>query len=576
MNFFDFFSTKILSILEKLNLNSNTDIRFTVEIPKNPNYGDLSTNVAMVYAKTLNKTPLELAEIIKAEIVKFPEIEKVELVKPAFINLYIKNHFWQQAFLECIAQGENFGKTNIGKGEKINIEFVSANPTGPLHIGHARGAVIGDVLASIYKYLGYNVTREYWINDAGSQITTLGKSLYFRYLEQLGQQDKFEKSAEFYPGEYLVPVAKKIVKEDSKKWVDAKIEEWLPYFKKVAIAEMMLLIKEDLATLGIKHDVFSSELEIANDAGYKTVLAELTKKELIYKGTLGIPKGKAATDFQVREQVLFKSTEFDDDEDRALEKSNGERTYFAGDVIYHYNKINRGFSRLINILGADHIGYLKRLTAVVKALSNNTVPYHIIFTQLVNILENGKPLRMSKRAGNFIVLQDLIHEVGKDILRFMMITRKHGVAIDLDLTKIKEQSNDNPVFYIQYAYARINSVLENAKKEVHYNGDLLKQAELSLLNDKAEIDLMKNVLKLPRVLESTLAEDDPHKIYLYLMEVTKSFHHLWNKGKENESLRFIIPTNQILTIARLSLLLQTSIIIKSMLQLLGINIKEKM
>lgn len=575
MNFFDVFSKKILSILEKLQLN-HSNIRFTVEIPKSSNYGDLSTNVAMVYAKALNKTPLELAEIIKAEILKFPEIEKVEVVKPAFINLYIKNTFWQDAFKDCVMQGENFGKINIGKKEKINIEFVSANPTGPLHIGHARGAVVGDVLASIYKYLGYDVTREYWINDAGSQITTLGKSLYFRYLEQLGQADKFEKSAEFYPGEYLIPVAKKIVAKDSNKWLQAKTDEWLPYFKKVAIAEMLLLIKEDLATLGIKHDVFSSELEIANDAGYKKVVNKLTEKKLIYKGTLGVPKGKVAEDFQVREQVLFKSTEFGDDEDRALEKSNGERTYFAGDVIYHYNKINRGFNRLINVLGADHIGYLKRLTAVVKALSNNTVPYHIIFTQLVNILENGKPLRMSKRAGNFIILQDLIKEVGKDILRFMMITRKHGVAIDLDLAKIKEQSNDNPVFYIQYAYARINSVLENAKKEINYDVAALKQANLTLLSDKAEIDLMKNVLKLPRVLEVTIAEDDPHKIYLYLMEVTKSFHHLWNKGKESENLRFIVPTNQILTIARLSLLLQTSIVIKSMLLLLGINIKEKM
>ena len=576
MNFFDFFATKILGIVKELQLNSHKNIRFTVEIPKNSNYGDLSTNVAMVYAKEVKKSPLELAEILKTEILKFPEIEKVEVMKPAFINLYIKNTFWQNAFKDCVMQGENFGKTNIGKGEKINIEFVSANPTGPLHIGHARGAVVGDVLASIYKHLGYDVTREYWINDAGSQITTLGKSLYFRYLELLGEESKFEKAAEFYPGAYLIPVAKKIVNTDKNKWINTKEEEWLPYFKKVAIAEMMLLIKADLATLGIKHDVFSSELAIATDEGYKTVIAELTKRNYIYKGTLSLPKGKAAADFKVREQLLFKSTSFGDDEDRALEKSNGERTYFAGDVIYHYNKINRGFSRLVNILGADHIGYLKRLTAVVKALSNDSVPYHIIFTQLVNILENGKPLRMSKRAGNFIILQDLIQEVGKDILRFMMITRKHGVAIDLDLAEIKEQSNDNPVFYIQYAYARINSVLANAKKEMQYNLDMLKQADLSLLTDKAEIDLMKNVLKLPRVLEMTVAEDDPHKIYLYLMDITKSFHHLWNKGKEIENLRFIIPTNQILTIARLSLLLQTSLVIKSMLLLLGINIKEKM
>ncbi len=579
MNFYDYFHNKINNILQELlhknNVQITKELFFAVETPKNEAHGDVSTNVAMVYCKSFNMSPLVLAEIFKEEISKIKEIKLVEVVKPGFINMIIAEEFWQSAYKDVLKAGKTYAKNSASNKENINLEFVSANPTGPMHIGHGRGAVVGDVLASVYSYLGHKLTKEYYVNDAGNQVEVLGKSLYFRYMEALGKNIKQED--EFYPGDYLVKVAKDLVKQDGEKWVNTKEEEYLPHMKAYAISAMLKLIKEDLSLININHDIFSSEKEIANDEEYKKTLKVLSDKGLIYLGTLTPPKGKVIEDFEPREQKLFKSTLFGDDTDRPLEKSSGERTYFANDVVYHHNKINRGFSKLINIWGADHIGYIKRVESAVDALSLGKVKLLVVCCQLINLLDNGTPVRMSKRAGNFVTLKDLVDDVGADIFRFMMITRKNEVTLDFDLAKVKEQTSDNPLYYIQYAYARVCSVIKNAKQEFpNIDDEKIKNADLSYLLDPQEILLMKSVLKLPKSLENTLEHNDPHRLYLFLLDVSQGFHGLWNKGKESENLRFVVKNNENLTIARLALLQGVANVIAIVTQILGVNIKENM
>ncbi|MDR0484179.1 MAG: arginine--tRNA ligase, partial [Alphaproteobacteria bacterium] len=439
-----------------------------------------------------------------------------------------------------------------------------------------RGAVLGDVIASIYQFFGYDVTKEYYINDAGNQIDILAHSLYYRYAEILGKLGDLEKGEDFYPGEYLVNTAKKLVEAEGDIWLSKDFQERNQYFKDYAVNNMMVLIKEGLALLDIKQEIFSSEKAIATDEAYEKIVKDLMDKNIIYIGTLPSPKGVDVENYKPREQRLLRTTDFGDDTDRALEKANGERTYYANDIVYHHDKIQRGFKKLINIWGADHIGYIRRVEAAVSAMSNNKVNLDVISSQLVNLLESGKPLRMSKRAGNFITLTDLVNAVGKDIFRFMMITRKNDVALDLDVDIANQQTLDNPVFYIQYAYARINSVLENAKNSMNITEENLKDVDFSLLSDMKEIKLLKSTLKLPKFMEGALNNNDPHRIYLYLMEVASNFHLLWNAGREDSNLRFIIENNEKLTIARLSLIKAVSICIKNMLQCLGVNIKEKM
>jgi arginyl-tRNA synthetase len=586
MDFYDFFYQNIFKCVENLAQKHGITIdensaKFVVESPKNENFGDISTNVAMALNKVFKLNPLDLANIIVDEIKNYQSLNKyildISVAKPAFINIKINNNFWQENLLLAMKLGSDYGRINLGRNKKINIEYVSANPTGPMHIGHGRGATIGDVLASLYKFLGYDVITEYYVNDSGGQIIVLGNSLYCRYLEQLNLDSTMYKGDNFYPGEYLIPLAKQLVKEHNDKFVNKHNNETIEYFSNYAIEKILVMIKEDLSLINVKQDYFCSERSIATDYNYNEALDILSKKGLIYMGELEVPKGKKSADFEVREQKLFKSTIFGDDSDRALEKSNGVRTYFANDLIYHYDKIKRGAEKLINIWGADHIGYISRMKSVVKGLSDEKVELEVVCTQLVNLLENDIPLKMSKRAGTFVTLKEVVEAVGVDVFRFMMITRKNDVSIDFDLKKVKEQSNDNPVFYIQYAYARICSVLRNAKEVFEdLNTKDFLNANLTKLNTEYEINLVKNILKLEFSLKGALHNNDPHRLYLYLNEIAKSFHSLWNKGKEDENLRFIMKENKDLTYARLALLDTTRLLIANILNILKINIKETM
>jgi arginyl-tRNA synthetase len=583
MDFFNYFHSEISKIVELVAKDlavefDSSFLRFAVEVPKNEHHGDVATNVAMLLAKKFNKNPMQLAEIIVTHLEKLDSVQSVNVAKPGFINIIPKHSFWQKQLFNILNLAENYGRVITSNNKKVNIEYVSANPTGPMHIGHGRGAVVGDILAKLYMFLGYDVTKEYYVNDSGGQINVLGKSLYFRYLELLNKTDSFVREENFYPGDYLIAVAEKLLQQDKEKWVGLEESLWLPYFKTFALQEMLTLIKNDLKLIDVNHDVFTSEKEVATDVNYLEVLEKLTSKDLIYIGTLNIPKGKMAEDFEIREQKLFKSTNYGDDSDRALEKSSGERTYFANDVVYHYNKIKRGFDKLINIWGADHIGYIKRVVSSVDALSDGKVSLDVAGCQLINLMDNGVPVKMSKRAGNFVTLQDLITEVGKDVFRVMMISRKNEMSIDFDLAEIKGQTSENPVFYIQYAYARVNSVLRNYAVELNKEITMeeLKTADFSLLGHENELKLLKSLLKLPKTLDLAIVGSDPHRLYLYLIEIATNFHSLWNKGKENNDLRFIIKNNQQLTIARLALLKATSISLANVLNIIGVHIREKM
>ncbi|MFL1780996.1 Arginine--tRNA ligase [Candidatus Hepatincolaceae symbiont of Richtersius coronifer] len=595
MNFYKYFHQKILKIVQDLAAQDNIllkEINFNLEVPKNEFYGDVATNAAMVLSKSFNKPVLELAEIFKEKFKQIPEFQSIEVVKPGFINIVIKDYFWQNMLKAILDQGKNYGRDSVGdelakENELINVEYVSANPTGPLHIGHGRGAVIGDIIANLYRFLGFKVIKEYYINDAGNQVNILANSLYFRYLEyfaaKVGKQNLenfknlYAPEGKFYPGEYLVAAADKLAKSDKNKWLNVPEKQWHPFFKKYALDTMLNLIKADLALIDIKQDVFSSEQAIATGVAYDEIIADFSKRDLIYKGTLNPPKGKIIEDFEPREQKLFRSTQFGDDIDRPLEKNDGEKTYFANDLVYHNDKLKRGATKLINVLGADHIGYVKRIQFGVMALSHNKVKLEVICCQLINLLDNNLPIKMSKRAGNFVTLKDLVENVGKDIFRFMMIVRKNDMPIDFDLAKIKEQTIDNPIFYIQYAYARVNSVFKNAQEVFpDIKEQDLSYSDFSLLTQEYELNLLKSLCKLPKILEITLQYNDPHKLYLFLMEISKNFHSLWNKGKEGDILRFIVRNNKNLTISRLSLLKAVSFTIANILNILGVNIRESM
>ena len=585
-DFYDFFHDHIVNVVKEISISKNIAftenfINFIVENPKQDSFGDISTNVAMFLSKFFNMNAMDLAEEFSYEIKNNINLNKyihsINFIKPGFINITLNHNFWHQWLQEAFLLGNNYGKLNIGNNLKVNIEYVSANPTGPMHIGHGRGAVIGDVLANLYKFVGFDVTKEYYINDAGNQIVILGKSLYYRYLEQLGLADNAIKEDEFYPGEYLIECAKNLVSKVGDLYCKQLDQSTLNFMCDFALSAMITMIKNDLDLINIKHDIFVSEKEISTDASYNKTLQSLFKKDLIYQGVLNPPKGKIIEDFEAREQKLFKSTIFGDDVDRPLEKNDGSRTYFANDIVYHHYKINRGYNLLINIWGADHIGYIKRVDCAVNALSNNSVKLKVICTQLVNLLENGNPVKMSKRAGNFITLKEVVDMVGVDAFRFMMIIRKNDVPIDFDLLKIKEQSNDNPVFYIQYAYARICSVINNIKENfpnIDFENNL--QYNLSLLSDESEIKLIKNILTFPLVLNTAVRYNDPHRLYLYLNDIAKNFHSLWNKGKENNDLRFVIKDNLLLTMTRLSLLRFLQSVIFNVFSILSINIKENM
>jgi arginyl-tRNA synthetase len=576
MNIFSEIKQEIISAISSL--EENLDIsNITTEFPKDPMHGDISTNVAMVLAPQLKMHPRELALKIKDILIKVDYIAHIEVAGPGFINFTIKLAKWHEYLSTILAAGKDFGSCNIGNGHKVNLEYVSANPTGPLHIGHARGAVYGDVLANLLKKAGYNVCREYYVNDAGNQIDTLSESAYLRYIE-VATEEKQMIPEGLYPGEYLVKVGQKIFTKYDKSLMSKKREEYLPLVKEIAINSMIELIKTDLADLGIFHDIFFSEESLHQSRAIEKEIEVLKKKDLVYEGKLEAPKGQLDENWEDRQQLLFRSTNYGDDQDRPLTKKDGSWTYFAADIAYAADKVNRGFDTIIMVLGADHAGYIKRIESVVNAVSDSKVKADIKICQLVNFMQNGLPVKMSKRSGTFTTARDVIDAVGKDIIRFMMLTRKNDALMDFDLEKVKETSKENPVFYVQYACVRAKSIIKNCLEQTpnSYEKFISGEANLSLLESEEEVQIIKLLASWPKIVENAAMYFEPHRIAFYLQNLSSSFHAMWNYGKENTAFRFIIEENVELTAARMVLVLCLLNVVKSGLEILGVEPMEKM
>ncbi len=583
MNIFTQIRSNIIETLEALEKSGkipaglNTS-RLVAEPPRDAAHGDAATNAAMILAGQAGMKPREFAEILAAELKNLPIVESVEIAGPGFVNLRLSKAFWDNCLKDILEKGNSFGASDMGKGQKKNVEFVSANPTGPMHIGHSRGAVFGDALAALLEKAGYEVTREYYINDAGAQVDVLARSVYLRYREALGEEiGKIPEG--LYPGEYLIAVGKELAEKDGPKWLDKPEEDWLAYFRGFAINKMMDMIRDDLAALGIKFDVFSSERALVESGKVEEVIEFLRGKGLIYEGVLEPPKGKLPDDWEPRPQTLFKATLFGDDVDRALKKSNGFQTYFASDMAYHLDKYRRGFDDMIDVWGADHAGYVKRMMAAVKALTDGKAKLDVKLCQMVNLMCNGEPMKMSKRAGRFVTLRDMVDAVGKDVMRFIMLTRKNDAHLDFDVEKVKEQSKDNPVFYVNYAFARACSVRRRAG-EMFPEKDLslpaLAKADFSLLTDEAEIALIRQLADFPRQIEIAAAAHEPHRIAYYLNDTAAAFHGLWNKGRDNTELRFLEQEKPELSLARLALVEAAATVIRSGLDVFGVIPAEEM
>jgi arginyl-tRNA synthetase len=556
--------------------------RVTVEPPRDASHGDVATNAAMVLAKEAGKKPRELAEAMAERLRADPLIEKVDVAGPGFINMTLKPAAWIDALRTAIRLGADYGKSDIGANVPVNVEYVSANPTGPMHVGHCRGAVFGDALASLLAFTGFKVTREYYINDAGAQVDVLARSAFLRYREALGE-DIGEIPDGLYPGDYLKPVGAALATEYGDKLKAQSEAQWLPAVRAKAIDMMMAAIREDLAALNIKFDVFFSERSLI--AGNVDRVAQtidwLRGRGEVYEGRLPPPKGGAVEDWEDREQTLFRSTEFGDDVDRALKKSDDSYTYFASDIAYHRTKIERGFRTLIDVWGADHGGYIKRMQAAVAALSDRKVDLDVKVIQLVKLLRAGEPVKMSKRAGEFVTLREVVDEVGTDAVRFMMLFRKNDAALDFDLAKVKEQSRDNPVFYVQYGHARAQSVFRNARAAfpdlpADLTADALPRAPLERLSDPAELSLMRRIALYPRIVEAASLAHEPHRIAFYLFELASEFHALWTQGNASPHLRFIIQDDRQVTEARLVLVQGVATVLASGLRLLGVTAPNEM
>jgi len=552
--------------------------RISVEPPRDPSHGDISTNVAMVLAKPAGRKPRDLAGMIAGRLSESDGVDSVDIAGPGFINLRLDAGLWQRQIAEILQAGVSYGDTDIGAGQPINVEYVSANPTGPMHVGHARGAVIGDVLAALLAKAGFDVTREYYINDAGVQVDVLARSAHLRYREALGENIG-EIPDGLYPGDYLVHVGHALAETQGDALLSAPEEEWLPAVRDVAISEMMELIREDLAALGIEHQVFRSERSLHDEDAISAVVSELEDRDLVYWGTLEPPKGQKPDDWEEREQYLFRSTGFGDDIDRPLKKSDGSWTYFAADVAYHLDKFRRGFGEMVDVWGADHKGYIRRMQAAVEATTDGKGVLDVRICNLVNLFENGEPVRMSKRAGTFVTLREVVDQVGKDVVRFMMLTRGNEAPLDFDLKQALEQSRDNPVFYVQYAHARACSVLRNAGDQMpglSVDDSSLAKADMSSLTDEAELTLMKLLAGWPRLVETAALAREPHRIAYYLNDIAAAFHGLWNKGNEDTSLRFLIPENENVTLARLGMVRAMAVVIASGLAVMGVKPVEEM
>ena len=560
-----------------LNLDRKTldEIDFSVEKPNEEKNGEISSNISLIIQKLVRENPIDIANKIVLELKKCSEFIKVDVAKPGFINLWLDSSMWQN-YLKNSLELDDLIDCNIGNGRTVNVEYVSANPTGPLHIGHCRGAVFGDVLSNLLQKTGHQVTKEYYINDAGSQIKNLTNSVFIRYQELIGKKFS-EYPDDFYPGDYLVPVAQHFASTYNSKLLEMNDEERFLLIKPFTINFMMNLIKEDLAAISIHQDIFISEQDLVSNGKIDEAIKALKKSNLIYEGVLEPPKGKKPDDWEPRPQMLFKSTKYGDEVDRPLQKSNTEWTYFANDIAYHFDKYQRGSNHLVDILGADHGGYVKRMTAAVAALSDNKASFTAKLCQMVKLTRNGKQIKMSKRSGEFITLREVIDEVGSDSIRFMMLYRKNEAPLEFDFTKVTEQSKDNPVFYVQYAHARISSVISklNENNFSHMPSNF-ENIDFTLIDNKYELDLVKKIADWNKTIESATNLHEPHRIAYYLYELSSVFHSLWSQGKIDPNLKFIIPNNETLTFARIGLLTLTQRTIKSGLDLLGVSSPHEM
>ncbi|MCA0964387.1 arginine--tRNA ligase [Salipiger bermudensis] len=546
----------------------------TVEPPRDPLHGDMATNAAMVLAKPAKAKPRDIAEALAAKIAADDRVDSAEVAGPGFLNLRLAPSIWQTVPQTVLASGTDFGRSEMGQGAKVNVEYVSANPTGPLHVGHTRGAVFGDALASLLDFAGYDVTREYYINDGGAQVDVLARSVYLRYLEAHGHEVEFPDGT--YPGEYLQPVGEALKKMVGDKYVGAPEEEWLEPIREHATEAMLELIRVDLGLLGVKMDHFFSEKSLYGTGKIEAAIESLKDKGLIYRGVLEPPKGKTPEDWEPREQTLFKSTEHGDDVDRPIMKSDGAWTYFAPDIAYHYDKITRGYDQLIDVFGADHGGYVKRMKAAVSALSDGKTPLDVKLIQLVKLFKNGEPFKMSKRAGTFVTLRDVVEEVGPDVTRFVMLTRKNDASLDFDFAKAVEQSKENPVFYVQYAHARICSVMRKATEAgVDVSDAALADADVSVLSHEAELGLMKKLAEWPRLVEIAAKGHEPHKVAIWLNELASDLHALWNKGHDEPELRFL-QDDAALSQSKIALARAVAVVISAGLGILGVTPVEEM
>ena len=546
-----------------------------IEPPRDPAHGDMATNAAMVLAKPAGLAPRVIAEALAAGLLRDPRITGAEPAGPGFLNLRLARSVWHRVVAAALVQGADYGRSTLGQGARVNVEFVSANPTGPMHVGHVRGAVFGDALARLLAFSGHVVTREYYINDGGAQVDVLARSAYERYREAHGLSPEIAEG--LYPGDYLIPVGEALKARYGDSLLDKGEQHWLADIRDFATDAMMVMIRADLALLGVQMDVYSSEKALYGTGKIEAAIETLRGMGLIYDGILEPPKGKTPDDWEPREQTLFRSTAYGDDVDRPVQKSDGGWTYFAPDIAYHFDKVQRGFDALIDILGADHGGYVKRMKATVAALSGNRVPLDIKLMQLVKLWKGGQPFKMSKRAGTFVTLRDVVDMVGADVTRFVMLTRKNDAALDFDFDKVVEQSKDNPVFYVQYANARINSVLRKAGDAGVGVADAdLARADLTLLSHEAELEVARKIAEWPRLVEIAAKGNEPHKIAFYLYELASDFHGLWNRGNDEPSVRFVQAGDPATTAAKIAMARAVGVVISAGLGILGVVPVEEM
>jgi arginyl-tRNA synthetase len=586
MNIFGLFEKRVADALGRLaeagTIPAGLDVsRVVVEPPRDPSHGDLATNAAMVLAKEARMNPRALAELLIADLREDPRVTQVEAAGPGFINIRLDPAVLHEVLRAVVVDSGGFGRSGQGAGAPVNVEYVSANPTGPMHVGHCRGAVFGDALAGLLDFAGYKVSREYYTNDAGAQVDVLARSAYLRYKEALGQEIGPIPEG-LYPGDYLKPVGERLAKEHGPGLLDMPETEWLPLVREASIVAMMDMIRGDLAALNIHHDVFFSERSLQKGPEGDQVakmIEELKGRDLVYMGRLPPPKGQKDEDWEDREQLLFRATAYGDEVDRPLMKSDGSYTYFASDIAYHRSKYERGFLSMIDVLGADHGGYVKRMQAAVRAVSDNKAELDVKLCQLVKLLRGGEPVKMSKRSGDFVTLREVVDEVGRDAARFMMIFRKNDAPLDFDLAKVVEQSKDNPVFYVQYAHARCASVFRQAAEAfpgADFSARQLAEADLSILRDEAEMDIIHRIAQYPRMIEAAAEAHEPHRVAFYLYDLASAFHSLWNKGKDLPQLRFVNLTDKDSTQARLALVHALKGVLASGLAILGVTAPDEM